>query len=72
MAFDQPLFAHAKYVQWSWPQLLGEGCFVVMFGGLYIEMNLWSTTSDFLDSSVGGQQPCVKLILQHQELQIPF
>ena len=51
MAFDQPLFAHAKYVQWSWPQLLGEGFFVVMFGGLHIEMALWSTTGDFLDSS---------------------
>ena len=22
MAFNQPLFALAKYVQWSWPQLL--------------------------------------------------
>ena len=51
MAFDQPLFALAKYVQWSWPQLLGESCFLVMFGGLHIEMALWSTIGDFLDSS---------------------
>ena len=51
MAFDQLLFALAKYVQWSWPQLLGEDHFVVMFGGLHIEMALWSTIGDFLDCS---------------------
>ena len=51
MAFDQPLFALAKYVQWSWPQSLGEDGFVVMFGGVHIEMALWSTISDFLDCS---------------------
>ena len=51
MAFDQPPFAIAKYVQWSWPQLLGEGCFVVMFRGLHIEMALWSTIGDFHDRS---------------------
>jgi len=41
MAFDQPLFALAKYVQWSWPLSHGEDSFVVMFGGLHIEMALW-------------------------------
>ena len=51
MAFDQPLFALAEYVQWSWPLSLGEDGFVVMFGGLHIEMVLWSTISDFLDCS---------------------
>jgi len=51
MAFDQPLFALAKYVQWSWPQSFGEDSFVVMFGGLHIEMALWSTIGDFLDCS---------------------
>ena len=44
MAFDQPLFALAKYVQWS-------GHFVGMLGGLHIEMALWSTVGDFLDQS---------------------
>ena len=47
MAFDQPLFALAKYVQWSWPQSLGEDGFVVMFGGLHIEIALWSTIGAF-------------------------
>lgn len=50
MAFDQLLSALAKYVQWSWPQLLGESCFVIIFGGLHIEMALWGTIGDFLDS----------------------
>ena len=49
MVFDQPLFTLAKYVQWSWPQSLGEQSFVVMLGGLHIEMALWSTIGDFLD-----------------------
>jgi len=51
MAFDQPLFALAKYVQCSWAQSFGEQSFVVMLGGLHIEMALWSTVGDFLDQS---------------------
>ena len=47
MVFDQPLFTIAKYVQWSWPQSLGEQSFVVMLGGFHIEMTLWSTIGDF-------------------------
>ena len=50
-AFDQPLYALAKYVQWCWPQTLGEQHYVVMFGGLHIEMALWNTIGDFLDCS---------------------
>ncbi|KAK6175970.1 hypothetical protein SNE40_014342 [Patella caerulea] len=34
---DQPLYALAKQIQWKWPEY-GEGKFVVMFGGLHIEM----------------------------------
>ncbi len=49
--FDQPLFALAKTVQWRWPESHGERKHVVMFGGLHIEMALWSTLGDFLDSS---------------------
>ncbi|KAG1695324.1 hypothetical protein GQR58_006635 [Nymphon striatum] len=41
-AFDQPLFTLAKYVQWCWPETYGEDHFVVMFGGLHIEMALWN------------------------------
>ena len=48
MAVDQLLFALAKYAQWSWPQTLGEDKFVVMFGGLHIEMAIWDTIGNFL------------------------
>ena len=52
MAFDdQPLFALAKYVQWSWAKSLVEQSFVVMLGGLHIEMALWNTVGDFLNQS---------------------
>jgi hypothetical protein len=45
------LFALAKFVQWSWPQTHGEDKHVVMFGGLHLEMALWSTCGDLLESS---------------------
>lgn len=48
MAFDQPLFALAKFVQWKWPETHGEKKFVVMFGGLHIEMALWNTIGGML------------------------
>ena len=51
MAFDQPLFALAKFVQWSWPESYGEKHFIAMFGGLHIEMALWNTIGDLLESS---------------------
>jgi len=38
MAFDAPLFALAKFVQWKWPETHGESEFVAMLGGLHIEM----------------------------------
>ena len=50
-AFDQPLFAIAKFVQWSWPLVHGESNHVVMFGGLHIEMALWSVCGDLLEDS---------------------
>ena len=38
IAADQPLFALAKQIQWQWPERYGEDKFVIMFGGLHIEM----------------------------------
>ena len=35
---DQPLFALAKQIQWEFPDLYGEDKYVVMMGGLHIEM----------------------------------
>ena len=51
MAFDQPLYTLAKMVQWSFPDSYGEKEFVVMFGGLHIEMALWHTIGELLDGS---------------------
>lgn len=51
IAFDQPLFALGKFVQWCWPQTHGEKEYLVMFGGLHIEMALWTTIGQFLDGS---------------------
>ena len=51
IAFDQPLFALAKLVQWKWQETYGEDKFVVMFGGLHMEMALWNTLGDLLESS---------------------
>ena len=35
---DQPLFALAKQFQWTWSATHGEDQFVIIFGGLHIEM----------------------------------
>ena len=53
--FDQPLFALAKQIQWKWPEKYGEKKFVVMFGGLHIEMAALKIISDWLESSRWAQ-----------------
>ena len=49
--FDQPLYALAKLVQWKWPVTYGESVYVVLLGGLHIEMALWNTLGDLLEAS---------------------
>ena len=51
ISLDAPLFALAKLVQWNWPYTHSEKDFVVMFGGLHIEMAIWKTLGDYLESS---------------------
>ena len=51
IAFDQPLYALAKQIQWKWPNDYGEDKFVVMFGGLHIEMAALKTVGDWLKGS---------------------
>ena len=46
----QPLFVLAKYVQLKWPESYGEEKYVVMFGGLHVEMALWKILGDLLGS----------------------
>ena len=38
LALDQPSYALAKQIQWTWPTSLGVGHFIWMLGGLHIEM----------------------------------
>ena len=51
LTFDQPLYALAKQIQWKWPDEYGEGKFVMMFGGLHIEMAALKTAGDWLQGS---------------------
>ena len=46
VAADQPLFALAKQVQWTWPGTYLEDNFVIMFGGLHIEMAILKLLRD--------------------------
>ena len=48
MAVDQPLFALAKQIQWQWPNTYDEDKFIVMFGGLHIEMAALRLLGDLL------------------------
>jgi len=51
IACDQPLFAVAKIIQWNFPQTHGEDNFLIMFGGLHIEMAALKTLGDWLEGS---------------------
>ena len=46
-----PLFAKAKYIQWTWPSTHGEDKLVIMFGGLHLEMSMWNVLGDYLTDS---------------------
>ena len=47
----------SHYLHWpnacsgKWPEIYGEEIFLVMFGGLHIELALWKTIGDFLENS---------------------
>ncbi|KAK4304447.1 hypothetical protein Pmani_023602 [Petrolisthes manimaculis] len=51
VAADQPIFATAKQVQWHWPDKYGEDKFVIMFGGLHIEMAALKSLGTLLQDS---------------------
>ena len=51
IAMDQPLFALAKQIQWQWPNSYGEDQFVIMMGGLHIEMAALRMLGHWLDGS---------------------
>lgn len=47
---DHPLYALAKQIQWKWPEY-GEDKFVIMFGGLHIEMAALRSIGTLLQDS---------------------
>ena len=51
IAFDQPLFALSKTVQWTWDESLGEDAVVVMLGAFHAEKAAWDMIGDLLDGS---------------------
>jgi len=51
MAADQPIYAVAKQIQWHWPDQYGEDKFVMMFGGLHIEMAALRSLGALLQNS---------------------
>lgn len=51
LTVDQPLYTLAKQIQWRWPETHGEDHFVILFGGLHIEIAALKTLGDLLDSS---------------------
>lgn len=51
ITFDQPLYAIAKLLQWREPLTFGENQFIILLGGLHIEMAAWKTIGDWLEGS---------------------
>jgi hypothetical protein len=51
IAFDQPLYALAKHIQWNWRDLYGQKRLVVMLGGLHMEMAALKTMGNWLEGS---------------------
>ena len=51
VAFDQPLDAIAKQIQWNWADLYGDDKFVIMFGGLHNEIAAFKVLGEWLEAS---------------------
>ncbi len=51
IAADQPIYAVAKQIQWQWPENYGEDKFIIMFGGLHIEMAALKSLGTLLQES---------------------
>ena len=50
IAADQPLYAPLKQIQWEWPEY-GDYKFVIMFGGLHLEMAALKSLGTLLEDS---------------------
>ena len=57
IAFDQPLFALAKQIQWNLAEF-SEAKFIIMFGGLHIEMASFKMLGKWLSGSGWAEVMC--------------
>ena len=53
LTVDQPLYAIAKKIQWTWPIIYGEDKCVVMMGGLHIHLFPRLCVFHFLSDFIG-------------------
>ena len=51
ITMDQPLYAIAKQIQWLKPNAFSEAKYVVIIGGLHIEINVMKLLGEFLNGS---------------------
>ena len=51
ITLDQPLFSLAKQIQWTFPEALGESKYIVLLGGLHIEMCVLKCLGNWLENS---------------------
>ena len=55
IAADKPIYATAKQIHRHWPERYGEDKFIIMFGGLHIEMAAFKSICTLLqDSGLNG------------------
>ncbi|KAH3779874.1 hypothetical protein DPMN_157682 [Dreissena polymorpha] len=51
LTVDQPPYAIAKQMQWLWPEEYGERKYVIIMGGLHIEMAFLKVLGEWLYDS---------------------
>ena len=51
LTLDQPLYTIAKQIKWTWSSIYGEEKYVVLMGGLHIEIALLNVLGDWLEGS---------------------
>ena len=57
IALDAPLYALAiLFTQWKWPETHGENKFVILFGGLHMEMAVEITWRDLAGPASSPKQ----------------
>ena len=64
IAFDQPLYAIAKQIQWKWYSEYGENQVVVMMGGLHVEMVMLKVIGNWLEDTGWSNVLCTSEVAE--------